>query len=75
MVIEILDTGKGIPESMMNRLFEPYVRGSASGTGLGLAIVKKIVEDHGGRVDMSSELGVGTVVTLYLPVRSPKKDA
>lgn len=75
VVIEILDTGKGIPESMMNRLFEPYVRGSASGTGLGLAIVKKIVEDHGGRVDMSSELGVGTVVTLYLPVRSPKKDA
>jgi signal transduction histidine kinase len=68
VVLEVLDTGVGIPESVRERLFEPDFTSSESGTGLGLAIVKKIVEDHGGHIEVESEEGVGSAFSVYLPV-------
>jgi signal transduction histidine kinase len=68
VVMEVLDTGVGIPESVRDRLFEPDFTSSESGTGLGLAIVKKIVEDHGGHIEVESEEGVGSAFSIYLPV-------
>ena len=52
MVVTIADTGCGLPESLRDRLFEPYVTTRRRGTGLGLAIVKRIVEDHHGRLEL-----------------------
>ena len=65
------DTGKGISPEEMSGVFEPYFTTKASGTGLGLLIVRRIVREHGGELAMTSEEGVGTTVTLYLP-RGPK---
>jgi len=68
-VLRIKDTGPGLPEEVRDRLFEPFVtHGKAHGTGLGLTICKQFVEAHGGQIDLASEPGVGTTVTLRLPV-------
>lgn len=68
--IEIADQGIGIPAEALPRLFEEFHRaanvGNIPGTGLGLAIVKRSVELHGGRIEVASELGVGTRFTLTL---------
>ncbi len=48
----VADTGPGFPPQVMQRAFEPYVTTKSHGTGLGLAIVRKIVEEHGGRIDL-----------------------
>ncbi len=62
------DTGVGMERSALGRIFEPYFSTKAIGTGLGLTIVKRNVELHGGTVAIESEAGVGTVVTLSLPI-------
>ncbi len=62
------DNGKGIPRKVLKRIFEPFFsHGKSKGTGLGMATVKKIVEEHGGTVEVASEEGHGTVVTVVLP--------
>ncbi|MGD1904776.1 MAG: ATP-binding protein [Leptolyngbyaceae cyanobacterium] len=67
------DTGIGIEPSQLDRLFQPFMQVDSAlnrqytGTGLGLALVKRIVELHGGRVDVTSELGVGSCFTVALP--------
>jgi len=63
------DAGEGFPEELMQRAFEPYVTTKTKGTGLGLAIVKKIVDEHGGRVQISN-LARGARVTLAFPLAS-----
>jgi nitrogen fixation/metabolism regulation signal transduction histidine kinase len=69
VVIEISDTGKGIPEKYMNELFKPYFTyGKPEGTGLGLTLAKKIIESHNGNIEIHSKENIGTTVTLYLPV-------
>jgi K+-sensing histidine kinase KdpD len=69
--IVISDTGKGIPADMMETIFEPFVSTKGSkGTGLGLPVMKKIVEEHGGRVDLESTEGKGTTFRVTLPVRA-----
>ncbi len=64
LVVEITDTGCGLPAELRERLFEPYVTTRQRGTGLGLAIVKRIVEDHHGRLDLSNRPGGGAIARM-----------
>ena len=68
LIVEIIDTGAGMDQEALNRIFEPYFSTKATGTGLGLTIAKRNVELNGGTIDVRSERGVGTTVTLILPV-------
>ena len=72
VIIEVADHGLGIPESEMPKMFTKYFRASTSGgipgSGLGLNIVKQFVELHGGDIALRSRVGVGTVVTVSLPI-------
>ncbi len=61
------DTGKGIKQEDILRMFEPYHTTKATGTGLGLMIVQRIMREHGGQVGVESKSGTGTVVTLEFP--------
>ncbi|MBW2208234.1 MAG: PAS domain S-box protein, partial [Deltaproteobacteria bacterium] len=65
--ITVADTGPGIDPSDQERIFDPYFTTKPAGTGLGLAIVHKIMEAHGGDVDVYSASNTGTMVTLILP--------
>jgi signal transduction histidine kinase len=66
-LIEITDTGPGIPEEIRARLFDPFVtHGKKSGTGLGTSIAKKIVEDHGGEITFTTATGKGTTFHIRL---------
>jgi signal transduction histidine kinase len=73
VAITVADTGIGIPEADLDRVLQPFEQVESSlarqhqGTGLGLPLVKAIMEQHGGRVELSSELGVGTRVTVIFP--------
>ena len=66
--IKVMDTGVGIPEEDLERIFEPFFTRKTKGTGLGLANVKRILEEHGGDVEIESRLGTGTTVLIWLPV-------
>ena len=65
--IRISDTGCGIPDEVMKRVFEPLFSTKSFGVGLGLPIVKGIMEQHGGGIEISSQGDVGTTVVLWLP--------
>ena len=65
--IRFADTGRGMSEEELSRLFTPFSTAFDGGTGLGMAIVRKIVEDHGGAIDAESRPGEGTTVTVLLP--------
>jgi len=67
VVIEIVDTGPGIPADTLPRVTEPFFTTRAEGTGLGLAIVKRYVEQNGGRLELVSRPGAGTTVRVRLP--------
>jgi PAS domain S-box-containing protein len=68
--LEVRDTGPGIPEEMLEKIFEPYftTKAKGDGTGLGLALVQSIALDFGGDVMVSSELGKGSSFQVFLPV-------
>jgi signal transduction histidine kinase len=66
--ITIADHGKGMDNVTRDRIFEPFFSTKKRGTGLGLAIVKQIVEQHGGRISVDSELGKGSQFRIDLPV-------
>ena len=66
--VEFKDTGPGIPEDVLSRIFDPYFTTKSRGTGLGLAIVQQIVEFHGGNIHIESKSGKGTNVTVRLPI-------
>jgi signal transduction histidine kinase len=66
--IEIEDTGPGVPARERDQIFNPFYTTKERGTGLGLAIAHKIVEEHGGTIDVASTLGVGTTFCIVLPV-------
>ena len=63
----ISDSGPGIAPEVLPRVFEPLFSTKSFGTGLGLPTVKQIVEQHGGTVEMTSQVGVGTTVRIKLP--------
>jgi signal transduction histidine kinase len=73
-VIEVLDSGPGIPEEMLGRAFEPFFRASPArgkavpGAGLGLAIVKEIVNRHRGRITLSNRTPHGLFQQVLLPL-------
>jgi signal transduction histidine kinase len=68
--VSVTDTGKGIPPEVLPRIFEPFytTKPAGKGTGLGLPTVQQIVERHGGRIDVVSEVGKGTTFTVTLPI-------
>jgi signal transduction histidine kinase len=65
--IRVKDDGTGIPADLLPRIFEPRFSTTTSGSGLGLAIVRRLVEGWGGRIEVESDAGQGTVVTVHLP--------
>jgi PAS domain S-box-containing protein len=70
-VIEVADTGTGVPQAIADKLFDPFftTKEVGTGTGQGLALVRTLVTDrHGGTIDFTSEIGVGSVFTVRLPV-------
>jgi PAS domain S-box-containing protein len=69
--VQISDTGRGISESDLARIFEPFFSTRAKGTGLGLWVTQDIVRHHGGRIEATSEEGRGTTFNVILPVDSP----
>lgn len=74
VVVTITDFGKGVPEEIRPKLFEPNFSTKTDGMGLGLAIVKKTFDDLGGTVDLTSAPGAGTTVTLWLPGTGSQED-
>jgi two-component system sensor histidine kinase PilS (NtrC family) len=68
-VIEVTDSGPGIPSGVLERIFEPFFTTKREGTGLGLATVQRLIEQHGGSIQVSSRVGVGTRFRVEL-VRS-----
>lgn len=69
VVIRVKDRGKGIPPEHREHVFRPFFTTKEQGTGLGLAIVRQVVEEHGGRVELESSPGEGTVFSVFLPLR------
>ena len=68
VMLEIADSGRGIPPEILPNLCEPFFTTRPEGTGLGLAIAKRYIEEAGGRLDIVSTVGRGTTVRLWLPV-------
>jgi len=71
IVLSFADAGTGIADDVLHHAFEPYVTTKAKGTGLGLAIVKKIIEEHGGRVELANRAPRGARVALVFPRPRP----
>ncbi len=65
--IIVTDSGAGMDEAQLNRLFEPFRTTKPGGSGLGLAILYRIVEAHGGSIRVSSVKGEGTEFTIFMP--------
>jgi len=67
VVLEVSDTGGGIPEQALSSVCEPFFTTRQEGTGLGLAIAKRYIEQNGGRLEIASRPGEGTTVVVRLP--------
>jgi signal transduction histidine kinase len=69
IVMEITDTGVGIPPDQLSQVFDLFMttKTHGRGTGLGLAVSQEIVKEHGGRIDITSQVGQGTSVKIFLP--------
>ena len=68
IVLEVEDTGKGIPADVQKRLFDPFFSTKDGGTGLGLALAARIVQKHGGALQFRTRLNYGTTFGVLLPV-------
>lgn len=67
--VEIKDNGSGVAPEDLPKIFDPFFTGKKGGTGLGLALVHRIVENHGGSIDVHSQVGRGTTFTILLPIK------
>ena len=72
VIVEVEDNGHGIPDDVVSKIFDPFftTKDVGKGTGLGLSIAYKIIEQHGGRIDVVSRVNVGTRFTVTLPIRA-----
>lgn len=70
-IIEVRDTGAGIPPDALPRVFEPYFSTRKGGTGLGLPVARRIINRHGGRLTVETEVGRGTCFRVALPAALP----
>ena len=66
--VTVADTGSGIPQELLNRIFQPFYTTKKKGSGLGLMIVQRIVRDHGGRIELESHVEKGTTFRIWLPL-------
>ena len=73
--ITVSDTGGGIPEKSLDRIFDPFFTSKETGTGLGLAITHGIIEQHDGTIDVESKEGEGTTFRIHLPIARGEQDA
>ena len=73
LLIAISDTGIGIPEELMAKIFEPYFTTKESGTGLGLTITFKIIKEHNGEITVESTPSKGSTFTIHLPIPQPEQ--
>jgi len=73
--IRIEDTGEGIPADRMGRLFDPFFSTRPHGTGLGLTIAHRVIQDHGGKIQIESTPGRGTTFTVELPSLPGEKES
>jgi two-component system NtrC family sensor kinase len=71
---QVIDTGDGIPNEIISKIFDPFftTKEVGKGTGLGLSIIYGIIEQHGGKIKVSSEVGKGTTFTCFLPFEQPE---
>jgi two-component system, NtrC family, sensor histidine kinase PilS len=74
LIIDVLDTGPGMPLEVIEKIFEPFYSTKDKGTGLGLATVERIIYHHRGRLEVESQLGHGTTIRIHLPVLSPSRN-
>jgi signal transduction histidine kinase len=68
--VKFSDTGEGIPDDVLRNLWKPLTTTKSKGMGLGLAICKRIVEAHGGSIDVESTIGKGSTFTIRLPIKA-----
>ena len=68
LIISFEDNGNGIPDDIKDKIFEPLFTTKAKGIGLGMTVIKQIMQQQGGEIEISSETGKGTIVTLILPI-------
>jgi len=73
VIVRFEDTGKGIEGEYLDSIFDPFFTKKSKGTGLGLAISRRIVHEHGGEIIVKSEVGKGSVFSIYLPVMQKSK--
>jgi len=69
--VEVADNGRGIPPEHLPNIFRPFYTTKGDGTGLGLSLARRIVEDHQGRIDVTSAVGQGTTFAVLLPLQRP----
>lgn len=72
--VAVSDTGRGIPPEHLANIFRPFYTTKKKGTGLGLSLVSRIVESHGGRIEVSSSPGQGSQFTVWLPFQAPARE-
>jgi signal transduction histidine kinase len=72
IVFTFTDTGKGIPEEIIEKIWVPLFTTKAKGMGLGLAICRRMVEAHGGSISVKSKVGKGTTFTIMIPLKQAK---
>ena len=71
VVLDLIDTGQGMPPEQLAKAFRPFYSTRSGGTGLGLPTTRKIIEAHGGSIEAQSEVGRGTKFTIHLPATAP----
>jgi signal transduction histidine kinase len=73
VVLKIFDTGTGMTEEILNKIFEPYFTTKEFGSGIGLTLVYKVIKEHNGDIFVDSKEGKGTVFDIHLPLPQREK--